>query len=527
MVDYVLVVAVGISAGVGALVSAVPRFQQHTLFLCLVILLIITVINLRGVRETAAVFMIPTYAFVACLLAAIVIGCVKTLASGGRPLPVVALPHPRLGSAGPSLWLLLQAFAAGCTAMTGVEAVSNGVKAFREPAVVNARRTLTIVIATLIVLLGGIAYLVRAYGIQATEPGKPGYDSVLSMLLAAVAGRGAFYFVAIGSILLVLALSANTAFADFPRLCRVIAQDGYLPHSFAVRGRRLVYSNGIHVLVALSGILLILFRGVTDRLIPLFAVGAFLAFTLSQAGMVAHWKRVGGPTAGRSMAVNGLGALSTGIVTLVILVAKFMEGAWVTILLIPLILVAMAAIRRYYLRVAAETSCTTPLALDDLSPPIVIVPIHEWNEATRKALSFAFKISTDVRAVHVERDAATTKLRKEWADLVEGPTGEAGLSKPELVVLPSPYRAVVHPILDYVLETERTMPNRQIAVVIPELVQRRWYHSFLHNQRAALLKALLLVRGTQQTVVVNVPWYLGARERRPSLSVVANRSDRS
>jgi amino acid transporter len=214
--------------------------------------------------------------------------------------------------------------------MTGVEAVSNGVKAFREPVVDSARRTLTIIIGLLILLLAGIAYLVRAYGIGATDPGQPGYQSVLSMLLLAVAGKGVFYYISIASILLVLALSANTAFADFPRLCRAIALNGFLPHSFASVGRRLVYSQGIYVVAALAGLLLILFRGVTDRLIPLFAVGAFLAFTLSQAGMVAHWKRVGGPGARRSMLINGLGALVTGVTVIVVLVAKFREGAWVT-----------------------------------------------------------------------------------------------------------------------------------------------------------------------------------------------------
>jgi amino acid transporter len=239
-----------------------------------------------------------------------------------------------MATAAPSAWLILQAFASGCTAMTGVEAVSNGVKAFREPVIATARRTLTIIIALLIVMLAGIAYLIRAYGIEATEPGARGYQSVLSMLLAAVAGRGVFYYVSIGSILLVLALSANTAFADFPRLCRAVAQNNYLPHSFATRGRRLVYSQGILVLAGLAGLLLILFRGVTDRLIPLFAVGAFLAFTLSQAGMVGHWRRVGGEGATRSIIVNGLGALATGVTVVVVMVAKFQQGAWVTMLLI-------------------------------------------------------------------------------------------------------------------------------------------------------------------------------------------------
>jgi amino acid transporter len=294
MIDYVLVVAVGISAGVGALVSAVPRLQPWTLLLCLAILAVITLVNLRGVRETGLLFTAPTYLFVGSLVFAILMGVVKTVAANGHPIPVAPLPKLPLAVAVPSLWLLLQAFASGCTALTGVEAVSNGVKAFREPVVSTARRTLTIIIAVLIVLLAGIAYLIRAYGIAATIPGQRGYQSVLSMLIGAVAGKGLFYYVSIGSILTVLALSANTAFADFPRLCRAIAQNNYLPHSFATRSRRLVYSYGIYSLAVLAGVLLILFRGITDRLIPLFAVGAFLAFTLSQAGMVGHWRRVGG-----------------------------------------------------------------------------------------------------------------------------------------------------------------------------------------------------------------------------------------
>jgi amino acid transporter len=512
MIDYVLVVAVGISAGVGALVSAVPKLQTHTLALCLAILIVISVVNLRGVREAGIAFMVPTYAFIACLIGALTLGFVKTVLGGGTPIPVVAPPAGPPPSAIPGLWVLLQAFAAGCTAMTGVEAVSNGVKAFREPAAVLARRTLTIIIATLIVLLGGIAFLVRAYSIQATAPGLPGYQSVLSLLLAAVAGRGVFYYVSIGSILAVLALSANTAFADFPRLGKAIAQNGYLPHSFTSRGRRLVHSQGIYALTVLSGLLLILFRGVTDRLIPLFAVGAFMAFTLSQAGMVAHWKKVGGPGARRSMLVNGLGAVATGLTTLIILVAKFAEGAWITVLAIPALIALMLSIRRHYYRVAREVRCATPLQLADLAPPIVILPIHKWGEIARKALIFALKISPDVRAVHVEGEETST-LRQEWAKLVEEPAAAAGLPKPKLVVLFSPFRAVVHPIVEYVSEVEHQEPSRQVAVVIPELVERRWYHHFLHNKRAALLKALLLVRGTQQTVVVNVPWYLGLKKK--------------
>jgi len=292
MIDYVLTAAVGISAGVGALVSAMPTLQPRTLPLCLAILLLITLVNLRGSRETGAIFMAPTYLFLGTLGTTIVVGIVKAIVAGGHPRPVEAPLALPAASAAVSLWLLLKSFASGCTAMTGVEAVSNGVAAFREPVVNTARRTLTTIIVFLAVMLLGIAYLCRAYRIGAAESG-PGYQSVLSQLIAAVAGRNIFYFVTIGSILLVLSFSANTAFADFPRLCRLIAQDGYLPAPLAERGRRLVYTWGIITLAVVCGILLIFFGGVTDRLIPLFAVGAFLAFTLSQAGMVAHWRRKG------------------------------------------------------------------------------------------------------------------------------------------------------------------------------------------------------------------------------------------
>jgi amino acid transporter len=510
MIDYVLTAAVGISAGVGALVSAVPSLQPHTLAICLVILLLITMVNLRGVRETGAVFIIPTYVFVGSLLITLMLGLVKALAAGGHPVPVVAPPQLPLRTAAVGAWLLLKAFSSGCTAMTGVEAVSNGVKAFREPVVKSAQRALTAIIAILIVLLGGIAYLVRAYHIGATDPGKAGYQSVLSMLVAAVAGQGVFYYVTMGSILLVLALSANTAFADFPRLCRAVAEDGYLPRGFASLGRRLVYSQGIWVLAVLCALLLILFGGVTDRLIPLFAVGAFLAFTLSQAGMVAHWRRTRGKGWRHSMLVNGLGAVATATTVAVVTIAKFAEGAWVTVLLIPSIIMVMMAIRRHYRLVEAEVANAAPLDLTSMQAPLVVVPILAWNRVAQKGLRFALTLSSEVQALHIDCEKDSGSFCLTWGRDVEEPAKQAGRVPPRLFELPSPYRFVITPILNYILDLERTNPDRQIAVLIPELVERHWYHYFLHNQRAEWLRALLMAKGGQRIILVNVPWHITA-----------------
>jgi amino acid transporter len=510
MIDYVLVVAVGISAGIGALISAIPSWEPYTLPLCLASLAVITLVNLRGVRDTGAAFLFPTYVFVGCLFIAIGIGAWKTLASGGRPVPVVA-PHP-LGTAtaAAGLWLLIKTFSSGCTAMTGVEAVSNGVMAFREPRPKTAQTTLVTIIGVLIVMLAGIAYLCHAYHIGATAPGQSGYQSVLSQLIAAVTGRGWFYYVSIASILLVLVLQANTAFADFPRLCRAVAHDGYLPRAFVNRGRRLVYSYGIFTLVFLSGGILILFGGVTDRLIPLFAIGAFLAFTMSQAGMVMHWKRTGGRHARHSMVINGVGALATAVTTLVVMVSKFTEGAWVTVLLIPAIVAVMKNVRRHYDRLLAEVGTTDPLPTQNLCPPVVVVPFDSWTRITQKALRFAITLSSEVVAVHVNT-GEEPECVKEWPRLVEEPARRAGLPVPRLEVVQSPYRFVMGPILDFILQLERSRPDRQIAVVLPNLVERHWYHRFLHNQRADLLTALLLVRGSQRIVIVNTPWYAHAR----------------
>ena len=509
MIDYVLTVAVGISAGVGALVSALPNLLPHTLLLCLSILVLITFINLRGMRQAGIIFMFPTYLFIGSLLAALAFGVFKSVMAGGHPVPV-AMPPPAPSSAvaAASVWLLLQSFSNGCTAMTGVEAVSNGVRAFREPVVDTSRRVLTIIIALLMVMLAGIAYLVRAYHIAATDPGQPGYQSVLSMIVAAVAGRGIFYYVTIGSVLAVLALSANTAFADFPRLCRAISLNGYLPDSFSLRGRRLVYSLGVYVLAILAGSLLVVFRGVTNRLIPLYAVGAFLAFTLSQAGMVAHWKKNRGPGAGRSMFVNGLGAIATGATVIVVLVAKFIEGAWVTAVLIPALLLLMMAVKRYFVRVEDEILTQEPLEIAPVKPPLVVLPIYRWSKLIQKALQFALTISADIHVVHVCREDQKEQLKDEWARLVEEPARRAGLPVPKYVEVASPYRLVITPVVDYVLMLQVENPDRQIVLIVPELIELHWYHYFLQSNRGELMKGLMLLRGNQNIAIINLPWYL-------------------
>jgi amino acid transporter len=508
MVDYILTAAVGISAGVGALVSAVPSLQKYTLPMCLGILFVLTIVNLRGVRDTGGIFLIPTYLFIACLLGMIAVGIFKVVAAGGHPIPIVAPPKLTSATAGLSAWLILRAFASGCTAMTGVEAVSNGVMAFKEPASKSARLTLTIIIAILAVMLIGIAYLAPHYGVAATAPGQTGYQSVLSQLLAAITGTGWFYWTSIISILIVLSLSANTAFADFPRLSRAIALNRYLPFALTLRGRRLVFTEGVYALALLTGILLTIFGGVTDRLIPLYAVGAFMAFTLSQAGMVMHWRRHGGPHAHRNMFLNGLGAFATAITTAVVLVTKFIEGAWITVILIPALILMMRGIRHHYERVNFETKADRPVNTSNLCEPIVLLPIDRWNIISEKALRFAWSVSREIRVIHVDCLEGTESFCEQWDHLIANPAREANLPIPELVVLQSPYRFVVKPILAYALEVEKSNPEGHVAVVIPELVEARWYYLFLHNHRSALLKGLLLLNGSQRISVVNVPWYL-------------------
>jgi len=510
MIDYILTASVGISAGVGALISALPSLQPHTLELCLAALAILTIVNMRGVHDTGVVFMIPTYLFTATLLIVIAVGGWQTVHAAGHPHPLT--PMPRVPTAAITLagfagwWLLLKVFSSGCTAMTGVEAVSNGVMAFREPTRKNAKATLTIIIALLAILLAGIALLCRAYGIAATDPGSPGYESVLSMLTRAVMGHGWFYYLTIASVLLVLVLSANTAFADFPRLTRAIAVDGYMPRIFLIRGRRLLYSWGIYVLVALTALLLIIFRGVTDRLIPLFAIGAFMAFTLSQAGMVMHWRRQG--NAPVRTIVNGVGAVATGITTLIVLAAKFIDGAWITALLVAVMILFMRAVKRHYVQVNREIDLDRPFIPAEAQEPIVVLPIDRWSRISEKALSFALSLSKDIRCLHVHSSDDVDPFCDQWDNDIVAPLEKSGHSIPKLIMLKSPYRYILYPIVEYVLNVERETDTRKVCVLIPELVVRHWWDGMLHNRRSDLLKVMLLMRGNRRIIVINIPWYL-------------------
>ena len=521
MIDYTLNVAVGISAGVAALTSAIPALHPYTLWLCLLLLGTITLISLRGTRESSLAWAVPTYLFIASLGGVLAWGVVKCWVAGGHPHPMVPPPLPQPGEA-VALWLLLRAFASGCTAMTGVEAVSNGVSAFREPTVRHAHGTLAAIVTILGLLLAAIAYLAPGFGVMAMDQTKHGYQSVLSQLVGAVYGRGWLYYVTIGSVLAVLCLSASTSFVGFPRLCRQVAHDDFLPRAFTVPGRRLVYSVGVLFLAGGAGLLMLAFGGITDRLIPLFAVGAFLAFTLSQAGMAAHWRR-GADARGASrirMAINGVGAAATGTALIIILAAKFAAGAWLTIIVIPATVMLLKAIRSYYERIDQQIVSGAERRFDvgDLTPPVVLIPIERWDRVAQTALRFALRISRDVTALHFtdlegpdssDREAG---LRDDWRRFVERPAIEAGLRPPTLILESSPYRSVLGPLLRAVTELRRQMPGRPVAVVLPQLVEGRWWETLLHTHRKRRLRRALLRAGGPDLAVIAVAWPLAAPE---------------
>jgi amino acid transporter len=521
MIDYVLNVAVGISAGVGALVSAAPALHAYILPLCLGILALVTIVNLRGTLDAGRLFALPTYLFVLSLLLVLAAGVWKVAFSGGTPQPVVAPPPLASVTGTASLWLILHAFASGCTAMTGVEAVSNGMSAFKEPRVKYGRRTLGAICAILGILLSGIAYLCSRYRVLAMDQKTDGYQSVLSQLTHAVAGNGAHYYLTMGSLLCVLALSANTSFVDFPRLCRLVAEDGFLPRPFAVVGRRLVFSVGIIYLAATAGVLLTVFGGITDRLIPLFAIGAFLTFTLSQTGMVVHWLRAlknsASPRARAAnrtnLVINALGALTTGVALVIITAAKFWEGAWITIVAIPLVILLLRSIRRYYDDLDATLRRAGPITVPTSAPPVVLVVTERWNRLADRGIGFAMRLSPDVMAVHVTAlkgtdDRSEQEIRARWADDVERPAIRAGLRPPRLILVHSQYRLMYAPLLVLVKELEQEFPGRSIAVLLPEIVKTSWWQFLLHTHRARSVRAKLLRFGGPRMVVVSIPLYL-------------------
>jgi amino acid transporter len=512
MIDYILTAAVGISAGVTALTSDVGWLQPHTLALCLFILATLAVINMRGVKDTGAAFILPTFLFIGTLLTLIGVGVFKVVTTPGHhPMPMVAIP-PALPQTVQALgWImLLKAFSSGCAAMTGVEAVSNGVMAFSEPRAKKAQYTLSVIIVILIVLLYGTAFLAKHYQIMAMDSDKPGYQSLLSLLVHAVFGNNWFYHLTMGSVLLALALSANTAFADFPRLTRAIAMHDYLPHVFILRGRRLLFSHGIYALTGFTAVILIAFKGDTQKLIPLYAIGAFLAFTLSQAGMVQHWRKEDPTHKGRlwHMFVNGTGAVATGITTCIVLASKFMAGAWVTALLVPTLILLMYSVKKHYTRVHGEMKDMTPLNVTNLEEPLVVIPMAGWNRISEKAMRFGLLLSKEIKVVHVHSEDEGHGIEDEWEEKVLLPLRAKQMQEPELVTISSNFRFIISPLMDYILKLEAENPGRKVAVLLPELVVRHWWENLLHNQRVQVLKLYLLLRGNQRIVVVNIPWYL-------------------
>jgi hypothetical protein len=443
------------------------------------------------------------------VLITVAVGVLRVFAEGGHPQARAPMPHALPATvAYLGVWLALKAFSNGCAAMTGVEAVSNGVMAFREPRTKNAQMALTVIMGTLVIMLFGTAWLAKKYGIMAMVPG-PGYQSLLSLIVMAVFGRSWFFHFTMWSIFLALTLSANTAFADFPRVTRAVAMNDYLPHVFTLRGRRLLFSHGIYALTLLTAIILVMFGGNIDNIISLYAIGAFLAFTLSQAGMVVHWKKQPGEHKGRywHMFINGTGALATGITTVIVLVAKFTSGAWFVALLIPAIILLMVAVKQHYVRVKSIVRMGK-LNLTNLLEPLVVIPMARWDRMTEKALRFGVLLSKEVKVINVECDDGEDSLSGIWDENVLAPIREKGLAEPELITLHSTFRVVISPLMDYILELEQQNPDRKITVLLPELVVRHWWEYFLHNQRVQMLKLLLLIKGKQRIIVVNIPWYL-------------------
>ncbi len=493
MIDYVLTVAVSVAAGVAAITSAIPVLLPHREAAGLAAIIAITIINLRGVRESGRFFAIPTHIAIVGLLLMVLTGFVRMLAG----IPVQVDPA-KSGCSWPvtesvTVFLILRAFAAGCTAVTGMEVISNGVKAFKHPESRNAAVTMVAMALILGTLFMGISALAYQYGVIPCQD-----ETVVSQIARATFGDGAFYYFIQASTMLLLVLAANSAFAGFPHLASILARDGYMPHQMAGMGDRLVFSNGIIILGVLAGLLLIMFRGDTHALIPLYAVGVFISFTLSQAGMVRRWLVMKGPHWRKKLVVNGIGAVTTGVATAIITGTKFLHGAWIVIVLLPILIVMFLAIRSHYQAVAEQIGLAR-----GHRPPLprrntVIIPIGGVNRAVVRAVDYARSRSGDIRAVLVDVDKEeTAKTEIQWAQWGCGV---------HLVVLPSPYRSVMGSLLDYIEELLKKDPDGWVTVIIPEILPARWWQNILHNQRALMLKAALLFK--ERVILTDVPFHL-------------------
>ncbi len=504
MIAYVLTVAVSVSAGVAAAASAFPALYPYRVYLCLLAIAFIAWANLRGVRESGTLFAVPTYAFIALLFALIAVGALRVTGVLPTVVPAEPLALPSVGLQPLTLFLLLRAFSSGCAALTGVEAISNGVTAFKRPEADNAGKTLIAMAALLATMFLGITFLSDALQVVPLEE-----ETVVSQLGRHVFGQGSLYLALQAATMLILILAANTSFAGFPRLSAILAQERYLPRQFANLGDRLVFDSGILALAAVACGLIVVFRGETHRLIPLYAFGVFLAFTLSQAGMVRHWRREGGQGWQWKAVANGIGAVSTGVVLVVIVATKFLLGAWIVLLLIPAFVLMFHTIRRHYLALAAQLSlegltCERWEGLATDSWHKVVVPVSGIHRGTLGALRFARSLSTDVTAVIVDVEPeVTARVQERW------PTWGCGIP---LVELPSPYRSTLGPLLAYLEQVDARDPGRGLAVVVlPEFVPARWWHQLLHNRTAALIRTAIVYQRGQSgvdRVVINVPYHL-------------------
>ena len=491
LIDYTLTVAVSIAAGVAAVTSAFPALHINPVELSLLFLLVLAIGNLRGIRESGRIFSIPTYFFIVMVLTLEMVGIWRYLTGSIHPI-TTDNPLP-LGTSTLGLFALLTAFSNGCTAMTGVEAVSNGVPAFKKPEARNAAQTLIAMAVLAITMFVGITLLAHAYGVVPSET-----ETVISQIARGTfGGRNALYLCVQAATMLILVLAANTAYSDFPRLSSIVARDGYLPRQFSNQGDRLAFSNGIFALSFFAGLLLVIFGGDTHALIPLYMIGVFISFTLSQFGMVLHWRRLREPGWFASAVVNGVGALATFLVLGVVATTKALEGAWIIIVLIPVLVLLFKATHAHYQHVAEQLSLDHWRG-ETRQHSTVLVPIGGVQRAVLQALAYSRSLSDDVRALFVDTDPeATRQVREDW-------TRWGGDTK--LEILPSPYRSLMEPLLEYIDQLQASRPRDYVTVILPEFVPARWWQHLLHNQRALLIKGALLFR--PRVVVTSVPFHL-------------------